>query len=127
MNVFLDTHTFLWFIDSPEHLPRRVRILLDDEHTGLVVSIATPWEIAIKRSIGKLTTRHSASEQMLEYEDIVRFLPINAAHLERFEVLPYHHRDPFDRIIIAQALAENLPVVSSDAAFDAYGVERVWA
>jgi PIN domain nuclease of toxin-antitoxin system len=62
----------------------------------------------------------------LTYQDIIHFLPIKAAHLERFETLPYHHLDPFDRIIIAQALAENLSIIGSDAAFDAYGVERVW-
>ena len=114
MKVLLDTHTFLWFIDTPERLSPLAQTLLENEQTTLIASIATPWEIAIKRSIGKLTTRHSAAEQMAAYQDIIFFLGISAKHLALLETLPYRHRDPFDRIIIAQALAENLPVVSAD-------------
>jgi PIN domain nuclease of toxin-antitoxin system len=126
MRVLLDTNAFLWLSDSPEHIPQATLQILDDTHNELLVSIATPWEIAIKKSIGKLKTRHTAQQFMVAYEDIIEFLPIQAHHLAIVETLPLHHRDPFDRIIIAQAITENIPVISSDAAFDDYYVERIW-
>ncbi len=126
MRVLLDTNVFIWLSDSPELLPQSVRQIADDDHNELLVSIASPWEIAIKKSIGKLKTRHTVQQFMAAYEDIIEFLPIQAHHLAIVETLPLHHRDPFDRIIIAQAIAENIPVISSDAAFDDYSVRRIW-
>jgi PIN domain nuclease of toxin-antitoxin system len=126
MRVLLDTNAFIWLSDSPEQLPQAIRQILEDARSQLLVSIATPWEIAIKKSIGKLKTRHTAQQFITTYEDIIEFLPIQADHLAIIETLPLHHRDPFDRIIIAQAITENIPVVSSDEAFDDYSVERIW-
>jgi PIN domain nuclease of toxin-antitoxin system len=124
--ILLDTHTFLWLADTPERLPERVRTLVAKPDTERIVSIASLWEIAIKKSLGKLSTRHTVPEFMQTYQDVMVFLPIQAPHLAIIESLPLHHRDPFDRLIIAQAMAENIPVVSIDTAFDAYRVERVW-
>ena len=126
MRVLLDTQAFIWLTDSPEVLPHNVVQIITDVRTNLLVSIATPWEMAIKKSIGKLATRHSVQEFMALYDDVITFLPITAKYLATVETLPLHHRDPFDRIIIAQALTERIPIISSDAAFDGYGVQRMW-
>lgn len=126
MTVLLDTHAFIWFYNSPERLTGLAYRILDANGTKIFVSIATPWEMSVKKSIGKLQTSHSIPYIMEIHRDIVFFLSIEAHHLAIVENLPLHHRDPFDRLIIAQALAEKIPVISSDTAFDAYGVERIW-
>ncbi|MCU0427794.1 MAG: type II toxin-antitoxin system VapC family toxin [Candidatus Kapabacteria bacterium] len=124
--LLLDTQSFIWMMNAPEKLHDNAlrAIMVDDGH--LCVSIASPWEMAIKVSIGKLQLEKSVMKIVQQYEEIVQFLPIEAHHLAAVETLPLYHRDPFDRIIIAQAITENIPVVSSDAAFDGYGVKRIW-
>ena len=124
MNLLLDTNALLAMIDVGKPLPSKARAIMDE--ANLLLSIATPWEMTIKQSIGKLVLTASVEEILDEHNDILTLLPIERRHLQRLSMLPHHHRDPFDRIIIAQALAENLPIVSSDAAFDAYGIERIW-
>ena len=127
MKKFLiDTQAFIWMMNSPEHLTKTALQHISQYTAYRYVSIASPWEMAIKVSIGKLQLAHSIQEIILDYASILEFLPIQAHHLAVLEKLPLHHRDPFDRIIIAQALAEHLPIVSSDAAFDVYGIERIW-
>ena len=125
--ILLDTHTFLWLSDAPERLPKRVRTLVADPKSERFVSIATLWEIAIKKSLGKLHIRQSVATFVQTYSDVIVFLPISASHLTVIESLPLYHRDPFDRIIIAQAMTENISTLSVDVAFDAYNIERIWA
>lgn len=128
MNVLLDTHALLWFLEDAPALSNRARELIEDEENVCLVSMATGWELAIKVTLGKLQTpiplRYLFTEELERLHFTV--LPIEARHLHRLLALPIHHRDPFDRMLIAQALNENLTVVGNDEAFDAYGIQRLW-
>ena len=130
MNLLLDTHTFLWFAGRQQYalLPQATKDVLEDGANTLYLSYASTWEIAIKVSIGKMQLTEPIA-------DLVRFqqakidlhlLPFKLDHLDLIERLPFHHKDPFDRLLIAQTLVEGFTVVSIDAAFDAYGVNRIW-
>lgn len=128
MRLLLDTHTLLWtLVGTPELSARAGREIADAANTKFV-SVASFWEIAIKVSTGKLTLRQPLAELMMEVRStgMIHVLPIADAHLVAVSALPFHHRDPFDRLIIAQALAEGMAVAGNDPAFDAYGVVRVW-
>ena|SRR5437868_14396005 len=127
MKLLLDTHTFLWFIKDNPRLSVSAKAWLESD-ADLLLSIACLWEISIKVSIGKLTLAQPFDiflPQQLADNDI-EILPISLAHLGIVSTLPFHHRDPFDRLLIAQAITEQLPIVSIDAAFDAYSVTRLW-
>lgn len=127
MKLLLDTHTFLWFIDDNPRLSVRAKSLLESD-ADLLLSVASLWEIAVKVSTGKLTLAqpHDAFVPQQLADNEVEILPISLAHLGAVSSLPFHHRDPFDRLIISQAMVEQLPVVSMDAALDAYSVRRLW-
>ncbi len=130
MNLLLDTHTFLWFAVASlkHHLPQPTRELLEDKSNRLYLSCASPWETAIKVSIGKLNLPQPI-RQIVQTEisnNGLTLLDIKLAHLDVVERLPFHHKDPFDRLLIAQAQAEGFTLVSIDPAFDAYGVNRLW-
>ncbi len=127
MRLLLDTHTFLWFIDDNPRLSARAKALLESD-ADLLLSVASLWEISIKMSIGKFNLSQPFDvfvPQQLAANSI-EILPISLAHLGVISTLPFHHRDPFDRLLIAQAMIEQLPIVSIDAAFDAYSVKRLW-
>jgi PIN domain nuclease of toxin-antitoxin system len=127
MKLLLDTHTFLWFIDDSPRLSARAKALLESD-ADLLLSVASLWEISIKISIGKLTLAQPFDvflQQQLTSNDI-EMLPISLVHLGVVSTLPFHHRDPFDRLLIAQAIIEKMPVVGIDAAFDAYSITRLW-
>lgn len=127
MKLLLDTHAFLWFIEDSPRLRPQVKALLESD-VELLISTASLWEIALKSSLGKLTLTQPFEifiPQQLEL-NIITILPIELAHLAIISTLPFHHRDPFDRLLIAQAIVEQLPLVSADAAFDAYAIERRW-
>ncbi len=123
----LDTHTFIWFVfDAPQlNITAKNRIETED---SVLLSIASVWETAIKVSTGKLILPMPVEDFVVEHveRNSIRLLPIGMAHLALVSMLPFHHRDPFDRLIIAQSLTENMAVVSADKAFDAYGVTRLW-
>lgn len=128
MRVLLDTHTLLWWLDGDRHLSRRAREVIADDGTAVLVSAASAWEISTKVRLGKLP---GATEVAAELPAILRQqnfdpLPIAVAHALRAGHLPGPHRDPFDRMLIAQAQAEDLALVSNERVFDAYGVRRVW-
>ena len=129
MRLLLDTHVVLWAASEPEKLPSSVHNLLMDSANELLISVTTPWEMAIKIGTGKLSLPQPLSsyiEQQLQTLDAV-LLPVELRHLAPISSLPLHHRDPFDRLLIAQSLVEGVPLVSADAAFDAYtGVSRLW-
>jgi len=117
MKLLLDTHTFLWFIKDNPRLSVSAKAWLESD-ADLLLSIACLWEISIKVSIGKLTLAQPFDiflPQQLADNDI-EILPISLAHLGIVSTLPFHHRDPFDRLLIAQAITEQLPIVSIDAA-----------
>lgn len=127
MRFLLDTHALLWWLTDDARLPHQIDPLLEDLDHDVFVSAASVWEIAIKIRSGKLDA--GSLGQGLAGE-IVRQgflpLPISAEHAERAGALPPHHHDPFDRMLIAQAQAENLRLVSNERLFDRYGVARVW-
>jgi PIN domain nuclease of toxin-antitoxin system len=128
MRLLLDTHTFMWFvIDSPK-LKSSVKSQIEDENNEKLLSIVSIWEIAIKQSAGKLSFAlpfRVFIEQQLR-DNSIELLNINLEHIEVVESLPFHHRDPFDRLIVAQAMVERMPVLSADAIFDAYPIRRLW-
>ena len=128
MRVLLDTHTLIWFVlDSPQ-LNVRIKRLIEDENNEKLLSIASVWEMAIKQNIGKLSFGlpfKEFVEQQLNLNSI-NLLNINLDHIDVISTLPQHHRDPFDRLIIAQAMVEKIPIISVDEAFDAYSIQRLW-
>ena len=127
MKLLIDTHTFLWFIDDNPRLSARAKDLLESD-ADLLLSVASLWEISIKVSIRKLSLAQPydvfVPRQLTD--NAIEILPISLAHLGVVSTLPFHHRDPFDRLMIAQALVEQLPIVSVDAAFDSYSAKRLW-
>jgi len=128
MRLLLDTHAFLWFIMGSSNLSTSARAMIEDEANESFLSVASLWEMAIKVSLGKLTLSaplDALIPQQLSLNGI-ELLGIQVAHAAVVSTLPFHHRDPFDRLLIAQAVVEGMPVISADVAFDAYPVKRLW-
>ena len=128
MRFLLDTHTFLWAVRSPHELADRARWILADSSAELLLSIVVPWEIAIKTGIGKL---ENTARILDDFEGLIsaggfRSLETSTRHVIQSGALPLHHKDPFDRLLIAQALDLNIPILSCDDIFDRYGVKRIW-
>lgn len=127
MTYLFDTHTLLWFLRAPENLPARVQGITEDDSTNLVLSIATPWEMAIKATTGKL----QIADILDDFESVAargRFTLLETTVKQAILSgrLPLHHRDPFDRLLVAQALDLRIPIVSRDKIFDRYSVQRIW-
>ena len=128
MTYLLDTHTLIWFLRRPTSLPDTIRETIEDSSSTLAISLATPWEMSIKTSIGKL----DAADIVDDFESIMtrgRFnvLAPTVAQVIRSGRLPWYHRDPFDRLIAAQTLELGWSLLSKDTVFDAYGVRRLWS
>jgi PIN domain nuclease of toxin-antitoxin system len=128
MNLLLDTHAFLWFIDDNPKLSPTARVLIADANNRIFLSVASLWEIAIKISLGKLRLAQPFEVLLPQQLSLnhIDLLDIAVEHTAVVATLPFHHRDPFDRLLIAQAKAEAIPIVGSDAAFDVYPVTRLW-
>ena len=128
MKLLLDTHTLLWFALGDSQLSAQARGLIDDPAHDMWVSPASYWEIAIKIRLGKYTlpNRYEDFMQKAIVGNGFEVLPIEFKHTAVLTTLPLHHRDPFDRLIIAQAMVEDISVISSDDDFDAYPVRRLW-
>lgn len=128
MRILLDTHAFLWWIDESERLSRKARDCLFDPKHHFFLSLASVWELAIKVRIAKINLSepldHFVSHEMRQNK--FRLLSITLQHATGVASLPLHHRDPFDRLLISQALAEGMPILGADRIFDFYGVERLW-
>ena len=125
--ILLDTHSLLWWLDNDDRLSRRAREAIQNPITQVLVSVGSLWEIAIKQQLGKLKASNLVNNFQKELDDAGFVeLPISGVHAIRAAVLPINHRDPFDRLLIAQAEIEDVPIVSRDSQFDAYGVHRVW-
>lgn len=124
MNLLLDTHVFLWAVDNAPNLSAEARAAILDGQNIVYVSAATAWEISIKRGIGKLKI---PNEDYLEELKLHRFTPLNITteHALAVEKLPLHHRDPFDRMLIAQAREERLTVITRDRRFSLYDVKLI--
>jgi PIN domain nuclease of toxin-antitoxin system len=127
MKYLLDTHAYLWFRSLPQRLPPKTfDLLTDTSHLGCI-SVITPWEIAIKAGAGKL----DAASLLIDFERKESaagflFTGITTTQAIQSGLLPRYHRDPFDRLLIAQALDMGIPIVTNDSAFDLYGVHRIW-
>lgn len=128
MRLLLDTHAFLWWLAGNRRLSPAARRAVDDTSNDVVVSAATAWEITTKHRVGKLPEAEAVALDVTGSIASQGFdeLAITVEDAERAGRLPGTHRDPFDRMLIAQALAHNLTVVSVDAVFDGYGVSRLW-
>lgn len=128
MRLLLDTHAFLWFILDDPQLSATADALISNPNNEIEISPASYWEIAIKISIGKYSLPE-LYQVFIEREIAVndfRILHIEPKHSAVVSTMPFHHRDPFDRLIVAQAMVEQIAVVSSNPALDAYGVARLW-
>jgi PIN domain nuclease of toxin-antitoxin system len=128
VRLLLDTHVLLWAIDDPAQLSLIATAALQDPANDLLLSAATVWEMAIKVGLGKLVLSQPYRDWINQaIADLgLSILPITVDYADAQIRLPNHHKDPFDRLIIAQALEEGTPVVSNDAIFGQYGVSRIW-
>jgi len=127
MRCLLDTHVLLWWMTKLRVLTQSLRDFLDDRSNDLVLSVVVPWELAIKTGKGKLDGHPILREiQFGQLKDDLEILPAQVSQVIRAGLLPPHHRDPFDRLLAAQALDLEIPIVSIDSVFDLYGVERIW-
>jgi PIN domain nuclease of toxin-antitoxin system len=128
MRTLLDTHALIWYVDQDHLLSPTAHAAITDPNNELLLSAATVWEIAIKVGLGKLTLSLPYRQWMNKaIGDLgLTLLSITVEYADVQTALPYHHGDPFDRLIIAQALMEGISIVSADAVFDLYGVNRTW-
>ena len=129
MRVLLDTQVWLWMLGAPERLSRKARSLVVSQENELLLSAASAWEIAIKQAVGKLQLPESPEEYIppLMIQTAITPLAVNHRHASRVASLPTHHRDPFDRILIAQAQIEELPILTADRTFRRYDVDVLLA
>lgn len=127
MAYLLDTHTFLWFVSGDKKLPKSVVDIIKNINQPCYLSVASLWEITIKLKIGKLEIGLSLKE-LFEFADRnqIEIIPINYIHLNQLLDLPFHHYDPFDRLIISQAITEELVLISCDKKFLNYEVNQYW-
>ncbi|MEX1128636.1 MAG: type II toxin-antitoxin system VapC family toxin [Vicinamibacterales bacterium] len=128
MRLLLDTHAFLWWLDGDRRLPPKVRRVIADDTNAVFVSAASAWEISTKYRLGRLPGAADVASDIAGSIGGQSFSPleITVPHAQRAGSLAGTHQDPFDRMLIAQSLMEDLPIVSNEAVFDAYGVVRLW-
>ena len=129
MKLLLDTHVFLWMLEDNRQLTKSARELLRDMNNDLFLSIVSPWEMAIKIRAEKFEPPQEPLDQFIHRQlqlTATNLLDIDLSHIEIISKLPLHHRDPFDRMLIAQSMTEGIPIISADTAFDDYGVVRLW-
>jgi PIN domain nuclease of toxin-antitoxin system len=128
MRLLLDTHAFLWWLAGHRSMPKRVRSEIDAAGNDVFVSAASAWEIATKHRLGKLPEAQLVASNVLATIESQQFTPlaVSVLHGQAAGALAGDHRDPFDRMLMAQALIENLTLVSNEHTFDSYGVQRLW-
>jgi PIN domain nuclease of toxin-antitoxin system len=128
MKLILDTHSFIYFIEGNPRLSARARALIEDINNDKFISKASLWEMAIKVSIGKLTLADRFDKLIPQQIALNGFelLNIEMEHVFVVSDLPFHHRDPFDRLLIAQSMSEQFPIVGNDSKSDDYQVQRLW-
>lgn len=125
MKLLLDTHIFIWWADQPEKLSPAALSALEDEANELLLSVASVWEMQIKIQLGKLKLGLPLKELVRNQQETndVTVSPVGLAHVLALDSLPFHHKDPFDRLLIAQSISEGLTVVTADSQFSAYSVK----
>jgi PIN domain nuclease of toxin-antitoxin system len=128
VRLLLDTHVFLWFVWNDPQLSSTARALMEDATNELFLSAASAWEMGIKIGTGKLSVGQDLATFLLDQmtRNRIELLPISVGDAGRVAVLPFHHKDPFDRLIVAQSLTGQMPLVSRDEALDGYGITRLW-
>lgn len=128
MRLLLDTHAFLWWVNDAPELTAPARLSIGDANSDCYLSLASCWEMAIKSSLGKLRLARPIERFVSEQLAANGFMLLNIElrHTAKIENLPFHHRDPFDRLLIAQAISEKLTIVSADSVFSKYGVKLLW-
>jgi len=131
MQYLIDTHVFLWFVSQAKELSPTAKTLIEDGQNEIFIRIASLWEISIKTALGKLIIYGNYETVIDDVNDnSIQILPINFAHTVEQNRLPFHHRDPFDRIIVSQAIVENIDFISRDVIFDGYlkgkSIKRTW-
>lgn len=128
MNLLLDTHIFLWLNDTPEKLSPAALAACQDENNTLYLSLVSAWEIQIKQQLGKLELSESLHTLIntQQQQNGLQLLPIELAHIEELANLPSPHRDPFDRLLIAQSIKQQMHIVSADQVFTDYPVNLIW-
>lgn len=128
MKYLVDTHAFLHMTSDPNRLSRKAKGVIEDRDSELLLSAASVWEMAIKCSLGKLELAAPLAEfvreQLLATQTSV--INVTADHASGVVALPFHHRDPFDRLLVAQASSESIAIISADRVFGRYGINRVW-
>jgi PIN domain nuclease of toxin-antitoxin system len=127
MKLLLDTNIFIWLNDAPQRVPERIMSVASNPDNGLILSLTSIWEMQIKIQLGKLQLQDSLPEILMtqQSENNLQILTIELSHIWRLANLPQHHRDPFDRLLIAQAQVEELTLVSADRVFGDYDVDLV--
>src|SRR5689334_1309253 len=123
--LLLDTHIFIWWADKPEKLSPAVLSALEDETNELLLSVASVWEMQLKMQVGKLKLSLPLQELIRNQQETndLNVSPVALPHVLALDALPFHHKDPFDRLLIAQSIVEGLTIVSADSQFSAYGVQ----
>ncbi|MBO1051921.1 MAG: type II toxin-antitoxin system VapC family toxin [Dolichospermum sp. DET73] len=128
MRILIDTHVFIWWTSDSQKLSLTVYNLLTSPKTQVILSVVSIWEMQIKLSLGKLELK-TALPELVEDEvkqNRIELLPLDLSHIYALSNLPNYHRDPFDRLLIAQAKSEELVIISIDEKFDGYDIERLW-
>ncbi len=128
MRLLIDAHALLWAMDDPAQLSSPAATALQDPSNQLLIGAGTVWEISIKVGLGKLALSLPFRKWMDRvFADLgLSVLPITVEYADRQAALPHHHRDPFDRLLIAQSLTDSIPIVTADAQFNSYGIVRIW-
>jgi len=128
MKVLLDTHALLWLISDDERLSENAKLIFLNQGNRLFFSVASLWEICIKKSLEKIALRNDwlRTIQAEMEANTIQWLPIETAHCAEVAELPFHHRDPFDRMLVAQAIVEDMQLLSRDDRLSDYAIERVW-
>lgn len=129
MKILLDTHTFLWFIAGDPQLGTYAQQLIEETNNERYLSVVSVWEITLKSSLGRLVvpTPPTALIRDHVWANAIDLLAIAPEHLDTLHTLPYHHNDPFDRLLIAQAMQEKMLLVTKDQAFRAYNIQVAWS
>ena len=128
MDLLLDTNAFLRWVEDDPALSKKARSVIANSENDILISMVVPWELAIKAGQGKIKLTQPVGRYVASHVEMngFRLLGISLDDVALIETLPMHHRDPFDRLLIAQAKNRKLPVVSSDTAFSSYGIKRIW-
>ena len=128
MNILLDSHTLIWFSQNSPQLSSSAIEILENRNNLLFLSLVSVWEIQIKVQLGKLNLDISLSEIVKDQTKIndVQILTMKLSHIWTLDTLPYYHKDPFDRLLISQAITENLIILGVDSVFDSYPVQKIW-